>query len=308
MKNILIPLFLLVISFCSCKQNKEPLFTETGTKEVNGTRLHYKIIGKGEPILVIHGGPGLSHDYFLPSLTSLANNHQLIFYDQRASGKSDINVASETVSLNNFIKDIEAIREAFGLEKLNIMAHSWGGIIAMKYAIQFPDRTNSLILINSIGASSEINNLSNIELANRLTQEDSLKRASIVASDGFKKRDIKTIESLMKIGFKHQFYNKAYLDSLNLSLNENFMATSQLLQNLAKDLNEYDFHSELKTIGCPTLLIYGNFDPLTQLAGAKIHESIDHSELMILDKCGHFPFIENRNEFDEVLTNFMTTK
>jgi proline iminopeptidase len=97
------------------------------------------------------------------------------------------------------------------------------------------------------------------------------------------------------------------LDSLHLAIDDNFMSSSGLLQNLGKDLGNFDFHSDLKNIQCPTLLIYGSYDPLTQLAGSRIHDAIEHSELDILDDCGHFPFIEKQDEFNEALIEFMDT-
>ncbi|MBK8517336.1 MAG: hypothetical protein IPL55_13945 [Saprospiraceae bacterium] len=102
--------------------------------------------------------------------------------------------------------------------------------------------------MNSVGASSEIATLSNIEIAKRFTKEDSIQRSQILNSEEFQKRSSKAIESLMKIGFKHQFYNKSYLDSLNLSLDENYMTNSQLLQNLAKDLKTLIFTLTLKPL------------------------------------------------------------
>lgn len=299
---------LLIAALCStCARKQNTPFFEQGIKEINGTKLYYKIIGSEEPILVVHGGPGLSHDYFLPSLNSLSDKHKLIFYDQRASGKSDMNGDPKSITLDNFIKDIDELRVTFGIEKLNVMAHSWGGILAMKYAIMYPDKIKSLLLVNSVGASSEIATLTNSELAKRFTQKDSVQRAHILNSEEFQKRSAKSIGSLMKIGFKHQFYTKTFIDSLNLSINENYITSNQLLQNLASDLNEFDFHADLKTIQCPTLLIYGSYDPLTSLAGTKIHAMIANSELIVLDECGHFPFIEKQNEFNEVLTDFMET-
>lgn len=294
--------------FSNCEQKQKAAFFEQGIKEINGTNLFYKIIGDKEPILIIHGGPGLSHDYFLPGLIGLSDKYKLIFYDQRASGRSDLEIDSESITLENFIKDIEELRKTFGIKKLNLMAHSWGGVLAMKYATMYPDNIKSLILVNSAAASSEIAILSNLELAKRFTQEDSTQRAEIFNSKEFQERNPKSIESLMRIGFRHQFYNQSHLDSLNLSINENYLTTSRLLQNLAKDLSEFDFHSDLKTIQCPTLVIYGNYDPLTQLAGTKIHESINNSELVILADCGHFPFIEKQNEFNKAVTNFIKTK
>ena len=296
--------FISLLFSCNRKNPNEHLY-EVGMKEINGTNIYYKVIGSSEPILIIHGGPGLSHDYFLPALDILKKQYKLIFYDQRGCGKSDLTVDSESISLDNFVRDIDEIRLAFGIEKINVMAHSWGGILAMKYAISYPNNVKSLILINSVGASSAINALSNAELINRFTPEDSVLRSQIFNSEEFKKRSPSSIESLMKLNFKHQFYNQTYLDSLNLSINENYLTTSQLLQNLGNDLASFDFHSELKNIKCPTLLIYGSHDPLTKVAGTRLNELISNSKIEILDECGHFPFIEKPTRFKEMVTQFI---
>ena len=308
-KELYIKKFLILIVFISllfsCKNKSQENYSEEGTIEINGTKLYYKVVGQGEPFLIIHGGPGLNHKYLFPNLQFLTDRYQLIFYDQRASGRSSLDLDTNSVTIDNFIKDIDELRNIFGIEKLNIMAHSWGGLLAMKYAIKYPENTKSLILINSVGASSGISTMANQKLAERFTIEDSINRAEIIQTDEFQKREPNTIEALMKIGFKHQFYNTAFIDSLNLSLNRDYIKTSQLLQNLAKDLTEYDFHSGLKKIQSPTLLIYGSHDPLTELAGTRIHESIEKSEFKILGNCGHFPFIEKLDEFKTTVMNFM---
>ncbi len=303
--NKLLILIVFISQLLSCKNKSVEVYCEEGTKEINGTTLYYKVVGQGEPMLIIHGGPGLNHQYLFPNLQFLTDRYQLIFYDQRASGRSSLNLDSNSVTIDNFIQDIDELRNTFGIDKLNIMAHSWGGLLAMKYAIKHPENTKSLILINSVGASSEISTMANQTLAERFTKEDSIQKAEIIQTEEFQKREPNAIEALMKIGFKHQFYNISFIDSLNLSLNKDYIKTSKLLQNLAIDLTEYDFHSDLKKIQSPTLLIYGSEDPLTELAGTRIHESIENSEFKILDNCGHFPFIEKKDEFKTTVVNFM---
>ena len=289
----------------SCKNTPKQLYSEEGRKEINGTHLYVKVVGSGEPILIIHGGPGLNHQYLFQSLVPLAGQYQLIFYDQRASGSSDLELDAELVTLDNFVKDIDGLRSSFAIEKINIMAHSWGGLLGMKYAIENPNRIKSLILVNSVGASSKISDRANQVLAKRFTDDDNRRRIELMESEALKLREPQAIESLMKIGFKHQFYNDLFLDSLHLSLDGNYMKSSQLLQNLGKEMSNFDYHSDLKSIECPTLLIYGSYDPLTELAGQKLNESIVNSELKVLDDCGHFPFIEKTDEFGKTVRSFM---
>ncbi len=293
------------IFFTNCKEESISKTSEQGLKEINGTQLYCRVEGSGEPILIIHGGPGLSHDYLFKGINTLSDHHKLIFYDQRASGQSSINLDYSSVSLENFIQDIESLRKEFGIKKINLMAHSWGGVLAMKYAIQFPENMKSLILVNSIGASSDSNNMANLELVGRFTKKDSVERAEIFASEAFQKREPIAIESLMNLGFKHQFYDSIYIDSLQLSLNQNFIQTSGLLQNLGKDLTKFDFVEDLKSIQCPTLLVYGDYDPLTDLAGRITKDAIKGSKIQIIKNCGHFPFIEKNEAFKSTIINFM---
>ena len=281
------------------------VYTEDGLKNINGTELYYKIIGQGEPILIIHGGPGLNHKYLLHHLQPLAKKYQLIFYDQRACGKSSLDVNPDSITIDSFIQDIDDLRKVFGIDRLNLMAHSWGGLLAMKYAIKYPEFTNSLILLNSVGASSAINAKANQLLLARFTPEDSLQRQEIIQTEEFQRRETTAIESLMKITFKHQFYNPALIDSLKLSLNKDYAKTAQLLQYLGKDITSYDFHAELNKIEASTLMIYGDHDPSGDFAGQSIQAAITNSKLLIINECGHFPFIEKQDEFNEIVMPFI---
>jgi proline-specific peptidase len=114
-----------------------------GSCSVNGTSLYYRIEGDGDPVVVLHGGPGMSHEYLLPHLAFLADGHRLIFYDQRASGNSPIEVPPESVNIENFVRDLEGIRACFEIERVTLLGHSWGGLLAMHYAAAFPESTNA---------------------------------------------------------------------------------------------------------------------------------------------------------------------
>ena len=190
-------LFILIVYISlllSCKNKSVEIYSVDGMKEINETELYYKVVGEGEPILIIHGGPGLNHNYLFSSLQYLTDKYQLIFYDQRASGRSSLTLDPNSVTIDNFIQDIDELRNSFGIEQLNIMAHSWGGLLAMKYAIKHPEKMKSLILINSVGASSEISTMANQTLAGRFTKEDSIKRAEISQSHGCQNREPKASE------------------------------------------------------------------------------------------------------------------
>jgi proline iminopeptidase len=153
-------LVLVTILMVGCQQKNLPPVLSSGLLPVNGTELYYRILGEGEPILVLHGGPGMSHDYLLPQMSQLAENYQLIFFDQRSCGRSALNPDSVNLSMDQLVEDIDFLREHFDIEKVNLMGHSWGGLLAMWYARQYPENMNKLLLINSVGANQNYAHIS----------------------------------------------------------------------------------------------------------------------------------------------------
>ena len=297
--------FLTFVLFFSCEPSTENNERSSGLLAVNGTTLYHQNVGDGKPLLIIHGGPGLSHDYLVSGMQSLSNSLQLIMYDQRGSGRSALDVDPSSMTISSFVSDIDAIRQQFDIDRLNILAHSWGGLLAMHYAIAYPDKLENLVLVNSINANPSFDAESNRILADRLTEQDNAQRTSIFQTEAFQRRDPQSIETLMKIGFKHQFYDKTFLDSLDLHITDSYSKSSELLQHLGPELSNYDLHQNLSVLEIPTLLIYGSFDPLSNVAAHRLNETFQNSELVILPNCGHFPFIECNDAFTAEVLNFL---
>ncbi len=285
----------------SC-QKSPPLLVEEGLREINGTQLYTKIMGKGEAIVILHGGPGMDHTYFLPQMAELAKTHKLILFDQRVSGRSSLDVDSSAITMRRFIDDIEEIRKTFKLEKMNLMGHSWGGLLAMFYGINYPQNLKSLIILNSTPASSELT----AKAMPRLTREDSLQRVEVLNSNAFKNRESVAFEKLFRIHFRSAFYDRSLADSLTLTFQPGFAETSVKLQNLYKDIASYDIHDDLSKINCPTLVVHGDHDDIPLESSQKIHESISKSKFVLLKNCGHFPFIETPDELFKTIRDFLS--
>ncbi|MCH8954026.1 alpha/beta fold hydrolase [candidate division KSB1 bacterium] len=287
----------------SCEKSKE-LTIEEGLREINGTQLYTKVMGEGEPIVILHGGPGMDHTYFLPQMAELAETHKLIFFDQRVSGRSSLDVDSSAITMRHFIDDIEEIRKTFNLGKMNLMGHSWGGLLAMFYGITYPENLKSLMILNSTPASSELM----AKTLPRLTPEDSLQRLEILNSDAFKNRESAAFEKLLRIHFRGAFYDRSLADSLTLTFQPDFAETSVKLQNLYKDIASYDIHHDLSKINCPTLVVHGDHDDNPLEGSQKIHENIPNSKFVLLKNCGHFPFVERPKEFFSAIKDFLQKK
>ncbi len=116
-------------------------------------RLYAREIGRGEPIVILHGGPDFDHEYLLPEMDRLADSFRLIYYDQRGRGRSFSGRPADEVDLAGELDDLDAIRASFGFEKIALLGHSWGSLLAMEYATRQPHRVSHLILMNTAPAS-----------------------------------------------------------------------------------------------------------------------------------------------------------
>ena len=128
---------------------------ETGYVYSNGVRLYYEMIGQGEPLLLLNGGPGFPHDY-LQQLQMLAPYANLVFFDQRGTGKSDrVDPAGYTIDAN--VEDVENLREALQLGPCGVLGHSWGGMLAQAYVLKYPQHVIRLILADTFSSIADCN-------------------------------------------------------------------------------------------------------------------------------------------------------
>ena len=112
--------------------------------------LHYKTFGKGKPILIINGGPGMNSEGFASLAKELSKNNLAIIYDQRGTGASKIDTISvETMTMELMLEDIESLRKHLNLEKWTVLGHSFGGMLASYYTSKYPEKVTSLILSSS---------------------------------------------------------------------------------------------------------------------------------------------------------------
>jgi proline iminopeptidase len=303
MKHLLFLILLLALSNKTSAQGEERLL------RINGTEINIRIFGNGLPILVVHGGPGLNHTYFLPHFETLANKHRLIFIDQRACGKSAGSLDSTQMSLDWFVKDMEAVRKELKLGKVSVLAHSWGGLLGMLYASRYPESIRTLIISNSVSLKAgEYDKQTNEIVNSRYTTEDSTLRAQTLKSNAFKEGDLEAYKVLFKVSFKQSFYNRSYIDSLNLALPLDFVQKRKILFLMTKELSDYNFYPDLKKIKCETLIIHGDYDAIPIELAQKISKSIHASKLAVIKDSGHFPFIEQKPAFFNVVEDFLAKK
>jgi len=178
--------------------------TKQKTIEINGVEHFFTIKGnsEGEPIIFLHGGPGLSHNYLLPYFDELAANYQLIFYDQRGSGKSAFPKDTTSINIATFVEDIEGIRKYFDKDKIILAGHSWGSLLALHYGQKYPDNLTQLILISPAPTTSTHYEKMLSNMQQKRKEEDTKELVKLMMSKEFEKRDPETFTNAMKIGDK----------------------------------------------------------------------------------------------------------
>jgi proline iminopeptidase len=107
--------------------------------------------------MLLHGGPGASHDYFLPYLIPLARHHRLIFIDERGSGRSQTLEDTSGCTVENMVEDVEAVRQALGLGQIGLLGHSYGGVLAQAYALKYQKNLSGLILASTFASTKALN-------------------------------------------------------------------------------------------------------------------------------------------------------
>jgi proline-specific peptidase len=130
---------------------------QQGFVDANGVMIYYEEFGEGKPLMIVHGAPGASQDYFLPYLIPLARHNRLVFIAERGSGKSQRLEDVSQYTVDNMIEDVEAVRKALGLGKMILLGHSYGGVLAQAYAFKYRENLSHLILCSTFPSTSQMN-------------------------------------------------------------------------------------------------------------------------------------------------------
>lgn len=130
---------------------------QEGFVDANGIMIYYKMLGRGAPLIIVHGGPGASHDYFLPYLLPLARHNKLVFIDERGSGRSQKLEDPSGYTVENMVEDVETVRQALGLGKISLLGHSYGGALAQAYGLKYQANLTHLILGSTWSSTKALN-------------------------------------------------------------------------------------------------------------------------------------------------------
>ena len=272
--------------------------------KVRDVSLYTRVIGHGHPIAVMHGGPSADHTTML-DLRDLADEFTLVLYDHRCNGRS-VGPPVSSMTWENLTADADALREHFGYERWTVLGHSFGGHVALEYALRYPDRVSGLVLLDS-GADAN------------WSRENA---ARVLAERGYKPEKVE----LVRRWFKGEFEPREYF-SIFWAIGDAYMHNKSmwpLLSDLVHGgwrwrprpeamiyagrqlMAGWTVVERLGEIHAPTLVIAGRddfvFPPECQ---RQLADGIGGSQLRIVDAAGHNPQIEQRAEVISAIRRFL---
>jgi proline iminopeptidase len=269
---------------------------------VGDTALFARDIGRGRPLIVLHGGPDFDQAYLQPELDELADTYRLIYYDQRGRGKSSDNVRPDDVTLASDLDDLDAVRRHFRLDSPVLLGHSWGTVLALEFALRHPTRVSHLVLMNPAPVSQpQVATLRQSYLAQLGSDMD--RQREIQAGAAYKEGDPDAVAARYRIHFKHALQQPDHYERLMARMSAGFRRQGKegilkawaVEERLYRDtwaLTGYDLLPKLRLLRIPTLVIVGEQDFIPPAIAGEIAQAVPDATLVAVPNCGHFAYLE----------------
>ena len=281
---------------------------------VGRASLHVRTIGRGQPLIVLHGGPDFDFGYLLPELDRFKDAFRLIYYDQRGRGRSADHVRPEDVTLASDVDDIDRVRRRFRLDSAALLGHSWGTVLALEYALRHPARVSHLILMNPAPASArDVAVLRKAYLEKLGTEMD--RQRAVVSSTAYQVGDPEAVAARYRIHFKPALTRTEDYEKLMARMRAGFIrqgrkgivkarAVEDQLMRDSWEVPTYDLLPRLRSLGVPTLVITGDQDFIPVEVAERIAQAIPNATLVTIKGCGHFTYLECADEVRAAVDDF----
>jgi proline iminopeptidase len=304
-------LSLLVLAACQ----RPPGKTATGLAPQGyvdaggGVRLFYRLLGAGrDTVVVVHGGPGFTMDYFVDDLAPMAQRHTLLFYDQRGTGRSSLVADSAGLDAQRFVDDLEALRAHLGLGRLTILGHSWGAAVAALYALRFPDHVGQLIIVAGVPTTKQQLVADFKRLEARRDPVTNRKMAEWMAARVANPGDTEACRAYYMLWFVPFFADSS---DLSRSKGDFCAGTAESRRNkiaavdrfTAASLGDWDWRPALRAVTARTLIVRGTADVLS--GERDWAASLPNSRFLLLERVGHFPYLEAPDRFYPAIDAFL---
>jgi len=292
---------------------------DEGYVDANGVLLFYKAVGSGLPLVIVHGGPGASHDYFLPYLLPLMRSHRIIFLDERGSGRSEKLQDPSGYTIENMVEDVEGVRKALNLGRISLLGHSYGGALAQAYALKYQQNLTHLILGSTWSSTKKMNQVF-VRMKEKMTPElrqriDDLEKQGLFGHGKPFEKNRYTTDYFVAAWGEGYF---PYLYQNRPDPNYDPIAAGNMSWDLYRqmwgsdgefvisgNLRSVEYTERLAAIKVPTLILVGDHDECDPELSRDMQAQIAGSKLVVLPKSGHMTFVDQPDLFVKTVEEFL---
>jgi proline iminopeptidase len=284
--------------------------TKTGLiAGADGVRLYYRTIGTGVPrLVVLHGGPGSNMNAVWLDLEPLGRGTSVLLYDQRGSGRSPVITDPTQLTAAHHVRDLEALRKHFGIQRMTIIGESWGSGLAILYAAAYPSVVDKLVLLGPMPPTRAM-------IERRLDESDAVmgmraRLAEIRRTMPASPDPVAACRAFFRLYTRQFFVNPDNMskrrgsscDAPPEGVRNYFVVNEATLQSLG----DYDFRPLLKEFRMPVLVVEGeNSIPSTVASARAIAESVPNATLALIPNAGHYPQVERPHLFFPIVETFL---
>ena len=295
----------VALSGLSCATIRSPAEGDLVTPD--GVRLRYRVVGHGPVVVLLHGGPGSNYNAVWPDLTPLAARFTVIMYDQRGGGRSQIIGEASRLTANDHVRDLEAVREHFRLERMTVIGESWGSGLALLYATTYPKRVSRILFLGPMPPTKTM-------MTRRFDQVNErtgfyqrladMRRAMPSAPD-----PVAVCRALFAEYLKPYFVDQTAISRRRGSSCD---APAEGVRNYQvvndatfASLGDWDFMPLLRKVRVSALVIEGAASTPTLESVHAWADALPNRPLVLIPNAGHFPQVERPAAFFPVVERFL---
>jgi proline-specific peptidase len=292
----------------------EEIPTQEGRIPFHGHETWYRIFGERQdpekqPVLALHGGPGAAHDYLEPIGGLARSGRQVIMYDQLGCGNSAVPSNPSMWTVNLFVEEVDAVRRALGLNRVHVLGQSWGGMLAMQYALTQPSGLTSLVVADSPASIPFwLQELGRLREQLPPEVEQTLRKHEAAgtfdnpeyeeAVDVFYRRHLCRVDP-----YPEPFVRSFAKLAANPEVYHTMNGPSEF--HVIGVIKDWDISDRLGEINVPTLLISGGHDEVTPATVEMVHRGIPGSEWVLFEESAHVPHLEETERFLTLVEGFL---
>ncbi len=256
------------------------------------------------PLLVLHGGPGASHDYLLPQMLALAEERELIFYDQRGGGRSRHDDAG-VINWRTQVDDLASVAAEFALNPLSIVSYSWGALLALLYSIEaaggsVPLKPTRMILIDPAPVTRRHREEFEAEFNSRQRSEKIGAMRLELTNSGLQEMDRDAYrQRAFELSVAGYFADPSRARDLTP-----FRVVGKVQKSIWDSLGDYDLRTALTAVKCPALVVHGSEDPIPVESSREIASALS-ARFVLLEGSGHVPYVEQPEQLFPALKAFL---